>query len=86
MPRRLIDRLRGLVGSPPRRPPSKFRGAALKAKTSSPLPISVALDDWEEMPEPKIDEPEQQELEPPFGEVTPGSVDLRKYLGPNWKG
>jgi hypothetical protein len=86
MPRRLIDRFRGLVGSPPRRPPSKFRTKPLRG--TSPLPISVvavpvATEEWElvepDQIENVIEEPEQQDIEAPPG-MPLARVDLWKFL------
>jgi hypothetical protein len=74
---RIIERFRSLTKSLPSRPRSSFRASALKGKVS-PLPASVVLESWEieNVSEPEIEE----QQEPPFGEIAPGSIDLRRYL------
>jgi hypothetical protein len=98
MPRkiRILGWLKGDASSPVYKP-SKFRGSALRGKTS-PLPISVALPkEWEndsravrsqttkDTLNSQENVTEEQEEPLPFGEIRPGATDLRRYLDPSWK-
>lgn len=86
---RLFERLKSLAPPVSRRPRSRFRSSPLRG--TSPLPAAITLESWEteELPTesvPEVSEPEEQEPEPAFGEIRPGATDLRRYIGPHWKG